>query len=122
MSTLTQALAAILIISGLAAWRLTGAIRRFRARYIQRMTDAQANEEWLREHVFHPGMSVPDLDMPHGMWPTCGTPPCDWEEGWTCIRHQPRGKHHAVWQAPLDDQPAEVILAVVTDCEKRRQP
>ncbi len=51
----------------------------------------------------------------------CADPPCDPEDGWECTRHQPRGKHHAVWQGSLDDQPAAVIMAVVTDAQNRRQ-
>jgi hypothetical protein len=32
------------------------------------------------------------------------------------------GRHRAVWSVPLDDQPAEIIAAVVTDVQARRQP
>ena len=117
----------LIITAGIiTAWHLTAAIhRRLRTRYIQRMTDAQANEEWLRAHVFHPGMSVPDLDMPHGMWPTCSTPPCDWEDDFRCCAHQPAveriGRHRAVWGS-LDGEDAAIILQVITDCENKRQP
>ena len=119
MSGETRGLAVILAAAILALWFLIHAIRDAHAKRLQH---AKAFEQKLYDSLFPPGMSMPDMNMPHGAWPTCTQPPCDWEEGWTCIRHQPRGKHHAVWQAPLDDQPAEVILAVVTDCEKRRQP
>jgi hypothetical protein len=59
-------------------------------------------------------------------WPgLCADPPCDHEENWICVAHtdlmERIGRHRAVWDTPLDDQPGHVIAAVVTDVQNRRQ-
>ena len=107
MSGETRGLAVILAAAIIALWFLIHAVRDAHAKRLQH---AKAFEQKLYNSLFPPGMSMPDMNMPHGAWPTCTQPPCDWEEGWTCRRHQyPHGKHHAdpVTQVITADEWAE---------------
>ena len=71
-----------------------------------------------------------DGDGPSPAWPPdlCHFPPCEPEDNWGCVGHQGKpmaervGKHRAVWQGSLDDQPATVIVQAVTDVPYRRRP
>ena len=82
----------------------------------------QAEQAAAAERLF-PGTDADRFDG------DCTDPPCSPEDSWVCGWHlyQVRagdtervGRHRAIWELPLDDQPSEVIAAIITDLEDRR--